>query len=387
MSDETRHETHMRRALAVARSVWGATHPNPMVGAVIVEDGQVVAEGATAPDGGPHAERLALLHRGKPPRPGATLYVTLEPCSTHGRTGACTDAIIASGIRRVVVGATDPNPAHAGRGFEVLRAAGIEVVTGVLGRECHDLNLIFNHWITTGGPLIAAKAAATLDGKIACRTGESRWITNEASRADVHRWRKLFPGIAVGAMTVLKDNPRLTARNDNEEEWCPWRFVFDGLLRTVVDKNLPDLFTDRFREKTIVVTTPHGGLGYVRKLREMGITVWTFESATQRVSFAEFRKRCAEERISGVYVEGGAQLISEFVRAKQLDYLFAYHAPVLFADDKAKTIFSGLRPEKLEHAVRLADLRHEIFDGDVLMRGRLVYPEKLLIDETVFGAR
>lgn len=377
----------MRRALAVARSVWGATHPNPMVGAVIVEEGHVVAEGATAPDGGPHAERLALLNRGKPPRPGATLYVTLEPCSTHGRTGACTDAIVASGIKRVVVGATDPNPAHAGRGFEVLRAAGIEVVTGVLERECHDLNLIFNHWITTGGPLIAAKAAATLDGKIACRTGESRWITNEASRADVHRWRKLFPGIAVGAMTVLKDNPRLTARNDNEEEWCPWRFVFDGLLRTVVDKNLPDLFTDKFREKTIVVTTPHGGLGYVRKLREMGIKVWTFESATQRVSFAEFRKKCAEERISGVYVEGGAQLISEFVRAKQLDYLFAYHAPVLFADDKAKTIFSGLRPEKLEHAVRLADLRHEIFDGDVLMRGRLVYPEKLLIDETVFGAR
>ena len=117
------HETFMRRALELARSVWGATHPNPMVGAVIVEDGHIVGEGATAPDGGPHAERLALLARGKVPRPGATLYVTLEPCSTHGRTGACTDAIIASGIKRVVVGATDPNPAHAGKGFDVLRAA------------------------------------------------------------------------------------------------------------------------------------------------------------------------------------------------------------------------------------------------------------------------
>lgn len=377
----------MRRALAQAYSVWGTTHPNPMVGAVIVEEGHVVAEGATAPDGGPHAERLALLNRGKTPRPGATLYVTLEPCSTAGRTGACTDAIIASGIKRVVVGATDPNPAHAGRGFEVLRAAGVEVIAGVLERECHDLNLIFNHWITTGGPLIAAKAAATLDGKIACRTGESKWITNEASRADVHRWRKLFPGIAVGAMTVLKDNPHLTSRRDGEEEWCPVRFVFDGLLRTVLDKNLPAVFTDKFRERTIVVTTPHGGLGYVRKLREMGITVWTFESATQRVAFSDFRKKCAEERISGVFVEGGAQLISEFVRAKQLDYLFAYHAPVLFADDKAKTIFSGLRPEKLDQAVRMTDVRHEIFDGDVLMRGHLQYPEKLLIDETVFGGR
>jgi diaminohydroxyphosphoribosylaminopyrimidine deaminase/5-amino-6-(5-phosphoribosylamino)uracil reductase len=387
MSEIEQHIGFMRRALAVAQRVWGNTHPNPMVGAVIVEDGTVVAEGATAPDGGPHAERLALLARGKPPRPAATLYVTLEPCSTVGRTGACTDAIIASGIKRVVVGATDPNPAHSGRGFEALRAAGIDVTTGVLEQECTDLNLIFNHWITREGPLIAAKVASTLDGKIACRTGESRWITNEAARADVHRWRRLFPGIGVGALTVLKDNPRLTARRPGEPEWSPWRFVFDGLLRTVVDKNLPRLFTDEFRERTIVVTTPHGGLGYVRKLREMGIKVWIFESATQRVPMADFRRKCAEERIAGVFVEGGAQLISELIRARQLDYLFAYHAPVLFADDKAKSILSGLRPERLEQAVRLSDVRHCTFDGDVLMRGNISYPEKLLVDETVFGAR
>lgn len=377
----------MRRALAVARSVWGTTHPNPMVGALIVEDGHIVAEGATAPDGGPHAERLALLARGKTPRPGATMYVTLEPCCTHGRTGACTDAIIASGIKRVVVGATDPNPAHSGHAFEVLRAAGIEVITGVLERECTELNLVFNHWITHGSPMIAAKVASTLDGKIACRTGESKWITNAQSRADVHRWRKLFPGIAVGAMTILKDNPRLTARREGEPEWCPWRFVFDGLLRTVVDKNLPAVFTDEFRDRTIVVTTPHGGLGYVRKLREMGIKVWIFESQTQRVSIADFRKKCLEERISGVFVEGGAQLISELLRARQLDYLLAYHAPVLFGDEKAKTIFNGLRPEKVEQAIRLTDVRHEVFDGDILTHGRVAYPDKLFVDETVFNAR
>src|SRR3954470_19763778 len=142
MTTHSEHEIFMRRALELARSVWGNTHPNPMVGALIVEEGNVVAEGATAPDGGPHAERLALLNRGKVPRPGATMYVTLEPCSTQGRTGACTDAIISSGLKRVVVGATDPNPAHAGRGFDVLRAAGIEVISGVLERECADLNLI-----------------------------------------------------------------------------------------------------------------------------------------------------------------------------------------------------------------------------------------------------
>ncbi len=387
MTNNAEHETFMRRALELARSVWGATHPNPMVGALIVEDGHVVGEGATAPDGGPHAERLALLARGKVPRPGATLYVTLEPCSTHGRTGACTEAIIAAGIKRVVVGATDPNPAHGGRGFEVLRAAGVEVITGVLERECHDLNLIFNHWITTNGPLLAAKVASTLDGKIACRTGESRWITNEASRADVHRWRRLFPGIAAGAMTILKDNPRLTARREGEPEWSPLRFVFDGLLRTVVDKNLPRVFTDEFRERTIVVTTPHGGMGYVRKLRELGIKVWLFESGTQRVPFADFRRRCAEERISGVFFEGGAQLVSELIRARQLDYVFAYHAPVLFADEKAKSIFNGLRPERLDQAVRLTDVRHEVFADDILTHGRVTYPEKMLIDETVFSLR
>jgi diaminohydroxyphosphoribosylaminopyrimidine deaminase/5-amino-6-(5-phosphoribosylamino)uracil reductase len=379
-------ENYMRQALAVARRGWGSTHPNPMVGALIVEDGRVVGEGSHAQDGGPHAERLALIALGHRPRAGATLYVTLEPCSTHGRTGACTDAIIASGIKRVVVGATDPNPEHSGKGYEVLRAAGIEVTHGVLERECSDLNLIFNHWVTRGVPLMGAKAAVTLDGKIACRSGESKWITNEASRADVHRWRRLFPGIAVGAMTLMKDNPRLTARVD-DVEWCPWRFVFDGLLRSVVDKNLPAVYTDEFRERTIVVTTPHGGMGYVRKLRDMGIKVWCFDSPTQRVALPEFRRKCAEEKIAGVFFEGGAQLLSEVVRAKELDYLFVYRAPILLADDKAKSIFGGLRPERLDQALRLTDVRHESFGDDELTRGRVVYPDKMLVDETVFSVR
>lgn len=375
----------MRRALELAHSVWGATHPNPMVGAIIVEDGHIVGEGATAPDGGPHAERLALLARGKPPRPGATMYVTLEPCSTPGRTGACTDAIIAAGLKRVVVGATDPNPAHSGRGFEVLRAAGIEVITGVLERECTDLNLIFNHWIQKKLPFVAAKVASTLDGKIATRTSASRWITGEDARADVHRWRRLFPAIAVGANTVLKDNPRLTARCADETEYCPWRFVFDGLLRTVVDQKMPAVYTDELRERTIVVTTPYGGLGYVRKLRDLGIKVWVFNSPSRQVSFTEFRRKCAAERISGVYVEGGAHLVSELLRAKQIDYLFSYQAPLLFGDEKAKANFGGLRTETLDQAVRLTGVRHESFGDDSLMRGHVVYPKTLLVDETVYA--
>lgn len=377
----------MRRAIALAKQAWGRTHPNPLVGALIVEGGQVVAEGFHAQDGGPHAERVALNNLGRAPKPGATLYVTLEPCSTHGRTGACCEAIHAAGIGRVVAGASDPNPAHAGGGFDVLRKAGIDVTAGVLARECTDLNLIFNQWITTGGPLFAAKVAVTLDGKIACRTGESQWITGEAAREDVHAWRRYFPGIGAGAMTILKDNPRLTARTADGETWCPLRFVFDGLLRTVTEAHLPHVYTDEFRERTVVVTTQHGGMGYVKKLRAMGVQVWVIETPTQRMGFGDFRKRCIEEKVTGVYFEGGALLISELMRSRQLDYLFAYRAPLLFADDKAKTMFTGLRPEKIDQAVRLAEVRNEVFGDDALTRGRVTYPEKLLLDETVFSLR
>jgi len=384
MSDPD-HTVFMRRALELAAEGWGRTHPNPMVGAVLVEHGQVVAEGWHARDGGPHAEREVFNALGRDPKPGATLYVTLEPCSTPGRTGACTDAILAAKLKHVVVGALDPNPAHAGRGLQLLREAGVEVVEGVLGDACRDLNLLFNHWITTNGPLLAAKTAVTLDGRIACRNGDSRWITNEASRADVHRWRRLFPGIAVGAMTVLQDNPRLTVRSDGEEEYCPWRFVFDGLLRTVDDRNMPAVYTDEFHERTIVVTTPHAGQGYVRKLQAMGVQVWVLPSTTQRVDFGDFRRKCAAEQISGVYFEGGAMLVSELLRARQLDYLFNYRAPVLFADDKAKGAFTGLRTERLTDAIRLTEVRHASFGDDQLMRGRVVYPQRMQSDETMFA--
>jgi len=373
----------MRRALALARSVWGTTHPNPMVGAVIVEDGQIVAGGATQPVGGPHAEVMALRALGRKPQPDAAMYVTLEPCCTHGRTPPCTDAIANAGIARVVVGATDPNPAHAGKGFELLRAAGVEVITGVLADECSDLNLIFNHWITTGRPLFAAKSAVTLDGKVATRAGDSKWITGETARANAHLWRRYFPAIAVGAGTVRADNPRLTART-GEGEWCPWRFVFDGLLRSVLDKSMPGVYTDEFRERTIVVTTPHGGLGYVRKLNSLGVKTWVLPTQASKVSFDDFRRRCAEEGITGVFFEGGAQLLSELLQTRELDYLFVYHAPVLLADDKGKSILRGLRTETLEGAIRLRDVRHEIHGDDTLVRGFVKYPEKVTVDEAVF---
>lgn len=379
------HERFMRRAIELATRGWGRTHPNPMVGCVLVEDAEVTAEGFHEKDGGPHAERVAIASLMRNPGMGATLYVTMEPCSTRGRTGACTDAIIAAGIKRVVVGAPDPNPEHAGRGFEVLRHAGVEVVSGVLEAECSDLNLIYSHWITQKGPLLAGKLASTLDGRIATRTGESKWITGEVARNDVHMWRRLFPAIAVGAGTVITDDPSLTARVEGAPVECPVRFVFDGRLRTVVERNMPKVYSDEFSGRTIVVTTQHGGEGYARKLRERGVGVWVFESATGRVPFAQFRARCAAEGICGVLFEGGSQLLSRAMIERQLDYLLMYHAPVIFADERAKAVLSGLRAEHLQQAMRLADIRRRTLGDDSLVRGRIVYPEKIQTDETLFS--
>lgn len=383
---ELDHQWFMRRAIEVAKRGWGDTHPNPLVGALIVEKGEVVAEGHHAKAGEAHAEIAALRALGRKPHPGATLYVTLEPCCTHGRTPPCTDAIVANKFARVVVGAIDPNPAHAGKGFDILRAAGIEVIRGVLAAECDDLNLIFNHWIATGRPLFAAKAGVTLDGKVATRLGESKWITGEVARANAHAWRRYFPAIAVGAGTLRADNPRLTSRIEGNE-WCPVRFVFDGLLRSVLDKAMPNLYTDEFRERTIVVTTSHGGLGYMRKLNSMGVRTWVLSNASPKVAFADFRKKCAEEGITGVLFEGGAQLLSELLQSRELDYLFSYQAPVLFGDDKGKTIFRGLRTEHLANAVRLGEVRHETLGEDVLTRGFVKYPEKMFVDEATFSKR
>jgi diaminohydroxyphosphoribosylaminopyrimidine deaminase/5-amino-6-(5-phosphoribosylamino)uracil reductase len=364
----------MDRALALARRAWGATHPNPMVGAVIAEDGRVVAEGFHERDGGPHAEKAALVALGRSPRPGATLYVTLEPCSTQGRTGSCTEAILASGIRRVVAGATDPSPAHAGRGYQLLREAGVEVAEGVLGAECEDLNLIFNHWAAAGEPLLAGKFAATLDGRVATRTGQSQWITGEAARADAHRWRRLFPAMAVGAGTVLADNPRLTARGAGSPEHCPIRFVFDSALRTASAPVLPALYTDEFAAKTIVVAGARAHRAAAARLESLGVGVWSFD-VPGAVPLAAFRARCAAERIPGVLLEGGPGLLSRALAERELDYLFAYQAPVLLADDGARAAVSGLETSLLSRAIRLGGVRRETLGEDGLVRGRVLYPD------------
>lgn len=377
----------MARCLELARQGWGRTHPNPMVGAAIVENDEIVAEGWHEEAGRDHAEVAALKNLGRLPKPGAILFCSLEPCSTSGRTGPCTEAIVQAGLRHVVIGSVDPNPEHAGAGLEWLKERGVTVETRILVDECDDLNLIFNHWVTTKQPLFAGKIATTIDGKIATRNGESQWITGESARADVMRWRRLFPAIAIGAGTVVSDQPRLTARIEGEAEWSPIRFVFDGLLRTAMERELPSLYTDDFSEKTVVVTTSQAGTGYGRRIEGDGARVWVLPSENTQVPIAAFRERCAAEGIVGVYFEGGPRLLSEIIRERQLDYLFSYRAPLLFGDDRAPSVVRGLRTEKLIQGLRLEQVRHETFDGDELMRGDLVYPGRLNVDEALFSDR
>lgn len=369
--DRETFEKFMRRAIALAKRANGDTHPNPMVGAVVVEDGKIVAEGWHRRAGTPHAERVALAALGRAPAAGATMFVTLEPCSTRGRTGACTDAIVAAGISRVVVGATDPNPAHAGNGFAVLRAAGIEVVSGVLADECARLNPIFCRWITTGTPLFAAKTAMTLDGRTATRGGESKWITGAEARADVMRLRRYFPAIATGAGTVLADDPALTARVPGEEIRCPVRFVFDRRLRTLARLDSLKIYGDEFSAKTVLVTTARVPAEFSEKLAARGVRVWAFPQDGENF-WRSFRSRCAENGLCGVLFEAGAELLGGLFAARQADYLYAYVAPKIFADPAARPAFAGTPLARLADAFRLENPACARFGSDFLIEGEVV---------------
>ncbi len=239
----------MRRALRLAKRAWGQTSPNPMVGAVVVKNGICIGEGFHPQAGSPHAERLALAAAGRRAR-GATLYVTLEPCCTHGRTPPCTEAVIAAGIQRVVIGVVDPNPRHAARGLKLLQDAGIEVVCGVLEAECQALNEAFFHWIRHHRPFVVLKLAMTLDGRIATAGGESRWITGVAARREVQRLRQWCDAIMVGGETVRQDDPALTVREPADWRRQPHKLVwsrqpasqFPAALRIWANASCPPVF-------------------------------------------------------------------------------------------------------------------------------------------------
>jgi diaminohydroxyphosphoribosylaminopyrimidine deaminase/5-amino-6-(5-phosphoribosylamino)uracil reductase len=337
------------RALEVARQGWGATHPNPMVGAVITEGGSVVAEGFHARAGEPHAEIMALRALGRRPGAEAVLHVTLEPCSTQGRTPPCVQAILDTGIRHVVVGTVDPNPLHAGRGLELLRAAGVEVrlAAGPVERACRQLNFLFNHWITRRRTLVALKVARDATGRTVPRAGE-RWITGEAARADVMRWRRLFPAIAVGAGTALADNPRLTARLPSGE-WCPIRLLLDRSGRTAGQSQL-HLFSDAHRAQTVVALDPRRvSPERLAWFRALGVRLWEVASDNFLNAIVD---RATADGWLGLMVEPGPVLGQALLSAGLVDHGLVYTAPAGRADATSPGWLAGnpplLDPERVE---------------------------------------
>ena len=299
------HEAFMRRALELAEQGTGYTRPNPLVGAVIAKGGEVIAEGYHARYGGPHAEAVALERAGEAAR-GADLYVNLEPCSHWGKTPPCVDRIIAAGIRRVFIATRDPNPLVNGKGVEKLRAAGIEVVEGVLRKEAERLNEIFFYWIKMKRPFVALKLAMSLDGKIATRSGDSRWITGEGARRRVHELRRRHAAVLVGINTVLADDPELTVREVEGPQ--PLRIVLDSRGRVPLSARVL-----AGEARTLVATTAAMPEERERALLERGVEVWRLPAREGRVDLVALLARLAGEEIDSLLVEGGGEVAWSFL--------------------------------------------------------------------------
>ena len=330
----------MRLAIAEARKGVGLTRPNPPVGAVVADaDGRIIGRGYHHGAGLPHAEVNAIADCGDVDLSGATVAVTLEPCSTHGRTPPCTDLLISRGVRRVVIGAIDPNPKHAGRGIGLLKDAGIEVVTGVGERECKELIAPFASAMTRHRPHVTLKLAMTLDGRIADRNGTSKWITSAASRSFVQRLRKGADAIMVGSGTAIADNPSLLCKARGRAGRA-WRVVADASGR--IPASLA-LVTDQFADRTIIATTDDGAKRLSRTLPE-GPSVWTIGRADDgRIDLERLLERLTEEHdVMELLCEGGGKLAGSLLKGGFVDRLVLFYAPAIMGDDRASPAFSGV---------------------------------------------
>jgi len=360
-------EKYMKRAIELAKRALGRTSPNPVVGAVIVQDGQIVGEGYHLLAGTPHAEIHALLKAGERAK-GGTLYVTLEPCCHHGKTPPCVDAIIASGIRRVVAAVEDPNPQVSGQGIAKLRSAGIEVEVGVLREEAGRANEFFFKFITTGLPFVAVKTAMTLDGKIATRTGDSRWITGETARRFVHELRNIYDAVLVGVGTVIKDNPMLNTRLNVENKRDPIRIILDGKLEIPMDSQVVLTANHQY---TLVVTSRKVDAGRITVLEETGVEVLQVGDNPEEIPLGPLLKELARLGITSILVEGGGQVNASFFEAGLVDKVYWFVAPKICGGKRAPTPVEGTGVEVMDEAIRLKQVQLEQFDDDILISGYL----------------
>lgn len=354
----------MRRAIELAQRGEGAVNPNPLVGAVIVRNGRIIGAGWHEKWGAPHAERNALA-RCSEPAAGATVYVTLEPCCHHGKTPPCTDALIAAGVKRVVVAMLDPNPLVAGKGVEQLRKAGIEVESGLLEEEARYQNRVFLKYITEQRPWVVAKSAMTLDGKIATYTGDSKWVTGEEARKRVHQLRNQYMAIMVGRGTVEADDPMLNCRLDGNV--CqPIRVIVDSSTSLRMDSNIVKS-ADKLR--TIVAHTSKADGERIEKLRGAGIETICCSERESKVDLSDLMAQLAIKGIDSILVEGGGELNFSLYEQGLVDEVVCFVAPKIVGGSSAKSPVEGKGLELMAQALELCDVKCEMVGEDIMISG------------------
>jgi diaminohydroxyphosphoribosylaminopyrimidine deaminase / 5-amino-6-(5-phosphoribosylamino)uracil reductase len=367
---ETDH-LHLRRAIELADRGLGRVSPNPLVGAVVVKDDEVLGEGWHGEFGGPHAEVVALTAAGDADVRGATLYLSLEPCCHHGKQPPCTDAIVAAGIARVVVAGDDPSEKAAGRGLGILRDEGVEVdvAGGELAARARLQNQAFRKHARTGRPWVLFKSAMSLDGKVATRAGDSKWISTESSRRTAHRWRATVDAVAVGIGTALADDPRLTARVEGVHHQ-PRHVVFDSLGRLPLDSQL---LTSAPELPLTVVVSRAARRSATDALETAGaqVLVATGEHEPARVRSALDQLGALDPPITSVLLEGGPHLAGAFLDAGEIDELRLFIAPMLLGGRSARDPLEGEGVERVADALRALTLDCSHSDGDVLLSARL----------------
>ncbi len=363
----------MQVALQLARRALGQTSPNPQVGAVLVKRGQIIGRGWHRRAGLPHAEIEALrdaARRSNPPR-GATIYVTLEPCCTHGRTPPCTEALKAAGIKRVVVGATDPNPHHAGKGFSILRRAGIEVITGVLAEDCARLNEGFNHWIVQRTPFVTVKAAMTLDGKIATASGESKWITGEKARAYGMNLRRGSDAILVGVNTILADDPSLTIRNVGPQSKVQSpklrRIILDSRARTPLNAKV---VSDEFAALTTIVVSRAAAKARVAALAKR-VRVLIAPSKKSGLDLGWLLRKLGTENVTSLLVEGGGEVNASFLLGGHAQRVAFFYAPKILGGRNAHKGVAGEGAKSLTEALALTEVAWRKLGEDLLLTAKV----------------
>ena len=354
------HTHFMQIALELALGGLGYVNPNPLVGAVIVKDDKIIGKGFHARYGDLHAERVAFANCSESPA-GATIYVTLEPCCHHGKTLPCTDAILESGISRVVIGATDPNPKVAGGGIQILRDAGIEVIEGVLEEQCKAQNAVFFHCIQRQSPYVVMKYAMTADGKIATTTGNSKWISGEISREHVHQTRHALSGIMVGIGTVMADDPLLTARVEHAKQ--PTRIVCDSHLSIPINNKI----VQTAKEIPTIVAYAKENVRKRETLEKLGVELLCLPNESGQVDLPALMRHLHAKKIDSILLEGGASLNFSMLKAGLVQKLQLYIAPKLFGGQDAKTPIGGAGIPLVNDAITLSSPSVTPMGDDILL--------------------